>query len=75
MDGSDGTIEYYDLSHDEWERELQPFPVCLEDSQSLFKAGLVFESGTEAMMYLHGFAKELLSGEQHTSRYSTRSEY
>ena len=75
MDGSDETIEYDDLSHDEWERELQPFPVCLEDSQSLFKAGLVFESGTEAMMYLHGFAKELLPGEQHTSRYSTRSEY
>lgn len=74
VDGSAVILEHDKPSHYEWERQLERFPVCLKDNQGLFEAGLVFGSGTEAMIYLHGFSKELLKGEPHTSHYSFRTE-
>lgn len=44
------------------ERQLKPFPGCLDGDQSLAKAVLVYMGCMEAMMYLHSFAEELLSG-------------
>ena len=75
LEGSDVILEQDNIFYDGQERQLQRFPVCLEDNRSLFEAVLVFGSCTEAMMYLHGFAKELLIGEPHTSRYSSRTEH
>ncbi len=68
-------LEQDNIFYDGQERQLQRFPICLEDNRSLFEAVLVFGSCTEAMMYLHGFAKELLIGEPHTSRYSSPTEH
>lgn len=49
------------------QRHLNPFPVSLDGDRSLFEAVLVYMGCTEAMMYLHSFAKELLAGKPTSS--------
>lgn len=44
------------------QRQLNPFPVCLDGDRSLFEAVLVYMGCMEAMMYLYSFTKELLAG-------------
>ena len=44
------------------QRQLKPFPVCLDDNRSLFEPVLVYIGCMEAMMYLYSFVKELLAG-------------
>ena len=41
---------------------LKPFPVPLDGDRSLAEAVLVYMGSMEAMAYLHGFAKELMTG-------------
>jgi len=43
------------------QRQLKPFPVCLDDNRSLFEPVLVYMGCMEAMMYLYNFVKELLA--------------
>lgn len=44
------------------QRQLKPFPVCLNDNRSILKPVLVYIGYMEAMMYLYSFVKELLAG-------------
>ena len=44
------------------QRQLKPFPVCLDGDRNLFEAALVYMGCLEAMMYLYGFAKEFFAG-------------
>lgn len=44
------------------QRQLKLFPVCFNGDRSPLEAILVYMGCMEAMMYLHGFAKELLVG-------------
>ena len=59
----EGSIVYLDeYQFDGLKRQLKPFAVCLSGDRSLFEAVLVYMGFTEAMMYLHSFAEELLAG-------------
>lgn len=53
------------------QRQLKPFPVSLDGDRSLFDAVLMYMGCTEAMMYLHSFAKELLAGKPTPSSISS----
>ena len=50
----------------ESEQMLKPFPISLDGDPSLVEPVLVYMGCMEAMMYLHGFAKELLAGMANT---------
>ena len=50
----------------ESEQALKPFPVPIDGDQSLAKAAVVYMGSLEALMYLHGFAKEIMAGKPTT---------
>jgi hypothetical protein len=60
--GSNILLEGSQLDGLDTQRQLKPFPVCLDSDQSIFEAALVFMACMEAMMYLQSFANELLVG-------------
>jgi len=69
LQGSIISLDGYQF--DELERLLKPFPVCLDGDRSVFEAVLVYMGCMEAMMYLHGFAEELLAGKPTLSSMSS----
>lgn len=64
---NDGSNIYLDgvFGNGSWDaRYLTPFPTTLNTDQRTFEAVLMWGSCTDALMYLHSFAKELLIGNQ-----------
>ena len=64
-----------ELQSRELNQILKPFPFPLDSDRSLAEAVLVYMGCVEAMMYLHGFAKELFAGKPATSPIFPRTEY
>ena len=62
IEGSNISLDGFQFDGLDTQRQLKPFPVCLDDNRSLFEAVLVYMGCMEAMMYLHSFAEELLAG-------------
>jgi hypothetical protein len=55
-------LDGYDVPPIEELHYLKPFPIHLVDNPRAMEAISVFKGCTEAMVYLHSFAKELLTG-------------
>ncbi|KAL1966245.1 hypothetical protein VTN77DRAFT_4598 [Rasamsonia byssochlamydoides] len=62
IEGSIIFLEGFQFDGLDTQRHLKPFSVSLDGDRSLFEAVLVHMGCTEAMMYLHSFAQELLAG-------------
>ena len=62
IEGSIIYLEGFQVDILDTQRQLKPFPVCLNGDRSPLEAVLVYMGCMEAMMYLHSFAKELLVG-------------
>jgi hypothetical protein len=62
IEGSVIYLEGFQFDGLDTQRQLKPFPVSLDDDRRPFEAVLVYMGCMEAMMYLHSFAKELLTG-------------
>lgn len=62
LEGSIIFLHGYEADGSGTRRQLNPFAVSFNGDRNLFEAGLVYMGCREAMMYLQGFAKELLVG-------------
>ena len=66
LEGSTIFVDGFQFASQSHSREsgqvLKPFPVPLDGDRSLAEAVSVFMGCMEAMAYLHGFAKELMTG-------------
>jgi MYND finger len=62
IEGSIIYLERFQFGGLDTQRQLKPFPVCLDGDRSLFEAVLAYMECVEAMMCLHSFAKHLLVG-------------
>lgn len=59
----EGSVIYLDgYQFNGSERQLNRFPVNLNGDRSVFEAVLMYMGCSEAMMYLHRFSEELLTG-------------
>jgi hypothetical protein len=61
IEGSIISLDGFQFDGLDTQRLLKPFLVCLDNDRSLLEAVLVYMGCTEAMMYLHCFAKEFLA--------------
>jgi hypothetical protein len=62
IEGSIVSLNRFQFDGLDTQRQLKPFPICLDGDRGVFEAVLMYMGCMEAMMYLYSFAKEFLSG-------------
>jgi hypothetical protein len=62
IDGTRATLGISETNEKDPQQRLYPFPVQLTTKPELLDALLLHSASTEAMLYLHGVAKELFGG-------------
>lgn len=69
LEGSNIFLDGFQLAGSK--QVLKPFPAALDGDRSVAEAVLVYTGCTEALRYLHNFAKELLAGSPTLPKFSS----